>query len=72
MEWYHSHPVVPESEAGKYAPQGSQEAPQSSGASKMNQGVPMIYSPDQLKGMKPGSLFGAPGGKLKMIPAGSN
>jgi hypothetical protein len=72
MEWYRSHPVVPESEAGKYAPQGSQEAPQSSGASKMNQGVPMIYSPDQLKGMKPGSLFRAPGGKLKMIPAGSN
>jgi len=37
-------------------------------ADSMNQGVPMIYSPDQLKGMKPGSLFRAPDGSLKIVP----
>jgi hypothetical protein len=28
----------------------------------LNQGIPTIHSPDQLKGMKPGSLFRAPDG----------
>ena len=41
---------------------------QSSHASNMNQGVPMIHSPEQLKGLKPGSLFRAPDGRLKIVP----
>jgi hypothetical protein len=52
--------------------QNMQQTPESMRADNMNQGVqagvPMIHSPDQLKGMKPGSLFRAPDGRLKIVP----
>jgi hypothetical protein len=41
---------------------------QSSRAGNLNQGIPTIHSRNQLKGMKPGSLFRAPDGKLKVVP----
>ncbi len=45
-----------------------QQQPDSSRASNLNQGIPTIDHPDKLNGMKPGSLFRAPDGRLKIVP----
>jgi len=44
------------------------QQPESSRASNLNLGIPTIDHPDKLKGMKPGQIFRAPDGSMRIVP----